>query len=303
MDIKNKNELIIYDMSRLGRIADIYKKRAGDMTQLTDIANLYNTETGQWSRAMTRQECVFLYELDASIEGFGYDTDPRIAELRQARKDANLLEQDMLTIFECEPGQIARSSASLITEETKAYVGPLYPNIFKILAESNVEHVYTSFPERRIRMRTIEIGGESKDRLRQRMTEKNIAVSEYAKSMLDSTECTTDTQTHPFDTVRLTVRDLGFPNGAEFKDIYTKADALGLDLCPAEVGPHYRLQYTDQPMNSWLSIGMKPISDSDGLPFAFTLDRDDEGLWLYDSWTYPQVHWDADHEFVFSPRK
>lgn len=45
----------------------------------------------------------------------------------------------------------------------------------------------------------------------------------------------------------LTVRDLGFLHGAITATIYTKAAALGLCLCPLELGPHFRLHYRDQP--------------------------------------------------------
>ncbi len=59
--------------------------------------------------------------------------------------------------------------------------------------------------------------------------------------------------------VRLSVKDLGFPKGAIIQKIYKRAKKLGLNPCPAEVGPQLRLQYPDQPMHENLIIAMEPI--------------------------------------------
>jgi len=60
------------------------------------------------------------------------------------------------------------------------------------------------------------------------------------------------------DLVNVSVRELGFKQGAKRSDIITKALELGLQLCPSEVGPQLRLQYTDQPNGEWLLVGMDP---------------------------------------------
>ena len=55
----------------------------------------------------------------------------------------------------------------------------------------------------------------------------------------------------PCTTVELTVHDLGCPHGAITATIYAKAAALGLGLCPLELGPHFRLYDRDQPEGDW----------------------------------------------------
>jgi len=289
-----------------------YEKKAEDVEQLRVIYNKSfkvdqkTEEKTHLDPELTKEELVFLYEIKFSIDSFGYGKHPRIAELRQARKDAGLLEQDMLSVFDCTKEQIATTKEHIAKNkeqgiETKAYVGSLYPNIFAEL--SNLENIYTSFPEDRIRKRTIEIGGESKETLEQKMKAQNIMISDNAKSMLDSKDFITSKEKYSFDTLRLTIRELGFPDGATVDQIYKKADELGLDLCPSEVGPQYRLEHMDQPMNDYLLISMKQITDSGGDPYVFGLSRDDVGLWLGGRWARPRNHWLGDRGIVFSPRK
>ena len=64
--------------------------------------------------------------------------------------------------MECSPEEIAWSQNE-ITETTKAYVGPLFPGIFTKL--SNLEHIYTSFAEGKIRKSQLEIGGKTAQEL------------------------------------------------------------------------------------------------------------------------------------------
>jgi len=103
--------------------------------------------------------------------------------------------------------------------------------------------------------------------------------------------------------VRTTVSAMGLKGNPTTDQIYKKADELRLDLCPAEVGPHLRLAYKDQPMNEWLSIGMKHIAGRYGDPGVFDVGRDDDGSWLDARWVLPADQWDPTDQLVFSPRK
>lgn len=107
------------------------------------------------------------------------------------------------------------------------------------------------------------------------------------------------------DLVVVSVADLGFKNGATREQIYNRAQELGLELCPAEVGPQLRLQYKDQPAGEWLLIGMEPITVSDGELSVFDVGRDDDGhLWLNGSFGLPGFFGSGDDRWVFvRPRK
>jgi hypothetical protein len=108
--------------------------------------------------------------------------------------------------------------------------------------------------------------------------------------------------------VRLKVGDLGFTKNPTTDELYAKTGELGLELCPAEVGPNLRLKYAEvfkreQSMNEYLYIAMKQITDSDGSPNIFFVKRHDDGFWLSYYWADPTDEWSLDDEFVFRLRK
>ena len=96
---------------------------------------------------------------------------------------------------------------------------------------------------------------------------------------------------------------MGFKNGATTAEIYQKAKELGLELCPAEVGPDLCLKYLDQPLNEWFLIAMKQIPDRDDYPYVFSLERSADGLWLDTNWAEPDRRRDPEDGFVFRLRK
>lgn len=269
--------------------AERYKKISADMKRLTVVEK--KTKTGQ---TLNKDELIFLYEIDSPIEGFGYEKDPRVAELRKSRDP----KEDAPIVLECQPEQIAWKKEE-IKKDTKAYIGPLFNGIF----QSGIEQIYIAFPEAKIRRSILEIGGKSSKQLEAELKEKKVNVSEYGQDMLRSKDFTTLKNPEQIKLVRLKVRDLGFKDGATTQEIYAKAEELGLELCPAEVGPNLRLQYTDQPLGEWFYIAMKQISGRDGLPSVFRLGRYGDGLWLDDSWALPADGWFPGPGFVFRLRK
>ncbi|MBI2552737.1 hypothetical protein HYW17_05560 [Candidatus Uhrbacteria bacterium] len=268
-----------------------YEKKAQDMKMLTALERKV-----QAKQALTKDDLIFLYEINAPIENFGYNPkDPRIAELRSKRNP----KEDAPIILDCAPDQIAWSKEE-VNANTKAYVGPLFPNIFKTY--SHLEHIYTSFPAERIRREQIVIGGRTVKQIEAEFKQAGMQINPYAKAMMEHPDFTTLKKAEQADLVRLTVKDLGFSQGATTQEIYDKAQALGLELCPTEVGPHYRLSYTDQPMREWVVIGMKQITDPNGYPSVFDVARNEDGLWLRRNWAKPESRWYPVNRFVFRLR-
>lgn len=70
-----------------------YIQRAADMKHLTAIDNLLSKDP---TAELSAEDVAFLYELNRTIEGFGYDDDPRVRELQLKAanaRTAELLEQ------------------------------------------------------------------------------------------------------------------------------------------------------------------------------------------------------------------
>ncbi len=126
-------------------------------------------------------------------------------------------------------------------------------------------------------------------------------IGNWAGDILSKTKLAKSKQS--LELVVMSVKELGFPEGAQYQDICKAADNQGLDLCPAEVGPQLRLQYRDQPKGEWLVIAMEPIKDSDGDADLFSVSRDSVGRWLHAYDGKPDIFWHAGDRFVFVSRK
>lgn len=264
-----------------------YEKRNADMKQLTYIE--HKMKAGE---TLDKTDLIFLYEINAPIEGFGYQRDPRIQELRHMRNPFD----DAPIVLDCSKEEVVFRPEK-INETTKAYIGPLSPGIFDRL--TNIEHIYTTFPEGKIRKSQLEIGGKSAQELEQELVENKIYVSDWAKDLLHSPDFKTLPNPEQIDLVRLKVRDFGFFTGATTSEIYARAEDLGLELCPAEVGPHQRLKDTDQKLYDYYRIAMKQISDRSGDPGVFSLIHDDGGLGLYGIIAPPDGRWRPGGELMF----
>ncbi len=286
-------EVLDEKLGEFGTEADAYRKKSEDMRTLTALERKHEQQ-----EPFIKDDLTFLYEINSMIEGFGYSKDPRIDELREGRN----AEEDMLIIFEVTRDQIAHVPSE-INENTKAYVGQLEPGIFQKLP-ATLEHVYTSFPEGRIRRESVEVGGKSAEQLISEMEAAGININSYARSMLlNKKEFIPTPNPEDMTLIRLTGADLGFRTSATTDQIYERAQQLGLELCPPDTGPNYRLHYRNQPLNEWFRIGMKQITDSDGSPDVFNLVRFDDGLWLDHSWANPDGTWSPDREWCFRLRK
>jgi hypothetical protein len=271
-----------------------FAEKDRDMKKMTEIER--KTTKGI---TLTRDELIFLYEIDHKIQGFGYERDPRIYEIRGQRDPLS----DAPTIFNCTPQEIAQTPQQ-IDQNTKAYIGKWNIDTYNTIKQyPNIQNLYESFPDKPIFMKTIETDPDiqTPEQARQAILAKGYKIYTYADQILNKTPFSKEK--HTYNLVSFTVEQLGFPQGAKLRDIYAKAKELGLELCPAEVGPLLRLQYTNQPDNNYLRIAMEPISGADGSPALFDVYRYDGSFWLYFSYGFPGREWDSDFQFVFLRRK
>jgi hypothetical protein len=88
----------------------------------------------------------------------------------------------------------------------------------------------------------------------------NCRIEDFANDIISMSTFTVASEEVEVDLVKKTVSELGF-NGAKYEDICGLGIALGLQLCPAEVGPQLRLQYIDQPLtDEVVCIAMEAIT-------------------------------------------
>lgn len=152
--------------------------------------------------------------------------------------------------------------------------------------------------------KTIKIGtGISGKDFCSELGKKGFQISDRVRDMLGQNAFTVATAEEDVDLVQLSLRRLGFKEGACYEAICARAIERGLELCPMEVGLQLRLQYSDQPRGEWLSIAMVALSDSDGGLNVFRVGCSDSGRWLDSDYGMPDYFCSAGPLFVFRVRR
>lgn len=150
--------------------------------------------------------------------------------------------------------------------------------------------------------KTVKLGTcKTPDEYRKALKYGGYRIGDWGNDILGKTPCATEEQ--EVDLINLTVCELGFGKGASYKDICARAVELGLELCPAEVGPALRLSYKDQPRGEWIVIAMEAITDRGGDLGVFLVAHGGNELWLDGRYGRPGLHWSSDYRFVFVRRK
>jgi len=103
-NIESDMEIILEEKLKEFPDASRYKKKVNDMKILTEIYQKYINHI-----EFTKEELRFLYEIDTKIDGFGYDDDPRIAEIIKFRSRR----RDLSIIFDCNEDEIGLSKSDL----------------------------------------------------------------------------------------------------------------------------------------------------------------------------------------------
>ena len=153
---------------------------------------------------------------------------------------------------------------------------------------------------------SLDIGGKPVDQLA--ADAKRVrTLSGYALDMMHNPKFTTLEEVTPQELIKLRVQDLGLTGTPTTTEVFERAthSRIGntaLELCRAEVGPHQAIADTEQPLNDWYYIAHKPITDRDGDPSVFGLERNAGGLWLDGRWAKPDYGWRPGDRLVFALR-
>jgi len=214
--------------------------------------------------------------------------------------------------LEFNPDQIARTPNE-IKEDTKVYVGKLEPGIFDKIQQYNIEHIYTSFPDGKIRIeKDFEVGPITLEEFERKIAQRNknaghsshgIHISDVVKYVMQRKDFPTLKSQEQISLVDLKVSDLGFNERMSILEIYRRSQKLGLELCPPEVGAYKCLQNTKQQLVESYHIAMKQIDNREGSPQVFSMVRSVDSSYLLDQTAYPSWSWSPNTELVFSLRK
>jgi hypothetical protein len=146
---------------------------------------------------------------------------------------------------------------------------------------------------------TVAVGGLTKAEIREEFRRHGISMNAYGEALFASAAFAETQSSRAIKTIEVTVRDLGFPQGAMPAELFARAGEMGLELCPLELAAYLRLQYLDQPESHWITIASpRPPADSN-LPSGFYIRRLADGLWLRGYVASDDHVWDADDHFVF----
>jgi hypothetical protein len=102
-----------------GGEADAYRKKSSDMKILTSL-----DQKKEQDQPFTKDDLVFLYEINSSIEGFGYQRDPRIDQLLQGRD----VKSDIATAIGCKREEISVTEEEALMYGVKFHYGNLILN-------------------------------------------------------------------------------------------------------------------------------------------------------------------------------
>jgi len=142
------------------------------------------------------------------------------------------------------------------------------------------------------------------DDFRKAIKQAGMKIGEWGNDILDQPAFTVASEKIEVELINVSVAELGFKNGATYKDICARAKELGLDLCPAEVGPQLRLQYKDQPKGEWLLVSMEAITGSGGgLRIFSVVNSRGDYLCLHCDRGSSDIFWDVSQRFLFLRRK
>ena len=138
------------------------------------------------------------------------------------------------------------------------------------------------------------------DAVRNAFDDARIVVGDSADEILGRPAFTFAPERRELNLVLRSVVELGFDaQGAALAEIHARALRLGLELCPEEVGPQLRLQYSDQPVGQFLHVAMKPQRTYHGDMIDFTLANSGAGLALLGGAARPDIVMAGNVTFVF----
>ena len=158
-------------------------------------------------------------------------------------------------------------------------------------------------------------GGVSKQDLLTKLRECQVEMNTAAELLFKDDRFVPGDVPVAYETVELTVLDLGFDNGATMPEILAAGERLGLVPCPLELAAHLRLVMLDQAEGHWghpetkhtappgaLTVISPPLAEDDTVPKGFYLRKIKGVLWLRGYVSDATHLWQPGNHIVFCRR-
>src|SRR5262245_29366251 len=145
----------------------------------------------------------------------------------------------------------------------------------------------------------LEIGGQGKIELLSSLLAHGIRLNRYAHILFDDPAFTTSECGRWVLVREVTVAELGLMVGATSEEIFGRARCVGLELCPLELAPYFRLQFSDQTAGPYLTVASRKTRHDDAHPNGFYLRRIDGELWLRGYRATSEYIWEPASKFAF----
>jgi hypothetical protein len=150
----------------------------------------------------------------------------------------------------------------------------------------------------------VEFGGVPVGELRHRLASAGVEFNLLAEKLFASEHFAPTKTRQVASVVEVTLAELGLPDGGDLTQIAARVLQLGLQACPLDLAPHWRLQYVDQPEEvetgknkapkGSITVLSPPLSDDEEFPKGFYLRRAGGRLWLRGYTCGMDVNWEPD---------
>jgi len=159
----------------------------------------------------------------------------------------------------------------------------------------------------------VQVGGLSKAELLSKLRDAQVQLNQAAIALFADDRFETTPTSSLIEVVHISVGQLGLSDGATFTRVVERAAGTDLSPCALEIGPHLRLQLTDQPEEfignapskncappGSITVASVPLSDDDEAPKGFYLRRIGGVLWLRGYRSWPGHLWSPADVFAFA---
>jgi len=145
---------------------------------------------------------------------------------------------------------------------------------------------------------TIKGGYKSKKDLVGAVKARGHQVSDWAMELVNNKQFVLMAEGDEYDVFETTVKELTVKYVVTTMELYEIRDRLGFCDAPFETAMLVRMEYEDQPMDTWQFALSKPLADADGDLGVFFVARNSDGSCVTGGYADPDNLWGDDDRLL-----